>query len=792
MRGLILAGVLIVLIGATVSVVAFSQRTAQAPVASAGARPPPSVTYLGPVAPDTLCLKVQAGRTEYGPQGPYQAQPGDQVGEDRWVKRDGRCIGALVGPKRDILQTFDRFVGQQLDTARAAVPASYLLSSSDDAHYKAPLAVRAVHRKTRPLDIAQLGVWEFAWPVEHTLYLRLPSALVPGCQYALDLTALNLPKQAFAYDPVHMRSDAAHISHLGFRPDDLAKIAFLSTWMGDGGGLAYPGNLKFQVLKEGGDEVAFEGNLSLSKAASDLTEDAYNRNYNGTDVYQADFSDLSAPGRYRVYVVGIGCSYPFEIGRDVWQEPFRVAARGFYHQRSGIALGPPYTEYRRPRCFHPEDGVQVYQSTCGLMDSGNGLNSKDTNFGNLVAGRTDEIVPNAWGGYMDAGDWDRRIQHLEATRQLLELEEMFPQYFASFSLNIPESGNGLPDIVDEALFNLDFYRRLQTEDGGIRGGIESAEHPRFGEASWQESLPVMAYAPCVWSSYVYAGVAARAAYVLQGLKPDLAATYRESALRALKWAEKELPSRAGKNDPHALNDARNLAAIEMFRLTGDEAWHRLFLETTALREPGTPLFVWQHHEQRDAAWVYLQTNRPGMDAGLKRNCLEALRTEADERVTEGQRTAFHWTKNPWAPTAWGALTSPDAISLCRAHLATSDPRYLRAAVLACQSGAGANPVNVCYTTGLGYKSPQHPLHVDSRRSHQPPPPGLTIYGPRQYDDPNDWALKLINQSCYPVATDWPTTEAYWDIFLDPNSSEYTVMQTMKTTAYTWGYLAARK
>ena len=158
--------------------------------------------------------------------------------------------------------------------------------------------------------------------------------------------------------------------------------------------------------------------------------------------------------------------------------------------------------------------MKVYASKTPLIDTGNGLNQKDTNFGNLVKGKTDEIVPDAWGGYMDAGDWDRRIHHLKVSRLLLDLADQFPEYFASVSLNIPESGNGLPDVVNEALFNIDCYRRLQTLDGGVRGGIESSEHPRRGEASFQESLDVMAYAPDAFSSYVYAGAAARAAHWL--------------------------------------------------------------------------------------------------------------------------------------------------------------------------------------------------------------------------------------------------------------------------------------
>ncbi|MGF1602059.1 MAG: hypothetical protein ACFCU8_08555 [Thermosynechococcaceae cyanobacterium] len=147
------------------------------------------------------------------------------------------------------------------------------------------------------------------------------------------------------------------------------------------------------------------------------------------------------------------------------------------------------------------------------------------------------LLENAWGGYKDAGDWDCRIQHLGGTRQHLELLEVFPDYFENIDLNIPETtdsfatveslnaanpDNGIPDILDESLWSLDFFRRLQNADGGVRGGIESAGSPKPGEASWQESLNVFAYAADPWSSYIYAGVAARAARVLKNYDTNLA------------------------------------------------------------------------------------------------------------------------------------------------------------------------------------------------------------------------------------------------------------------------------
>jgi endoglucanase len=563
--------------------------------------------------------------------------------------------------------------------------------------------------------------------------------------------------------------------------------------------LKYEDRLPYSVIDEATGKAVFEGSTILSKAATDKTEDAYKKNYNGTDVFEMDFTALTRPGKYRVSVRSVGCSYPFEISDNVWRDAFIVAARGFYHQRSGIAIGEPFTPFKRPRPFHPDDGLKVYASTAPLMDTGNGINQKDSNFGNLVKGRTDQIVTNAWGGYMDAGDWDRRIQHLKATSLLLELAEIFPDYFGALSLHIPESGNGLPDIVNEALFNLDFFARLQTPEGGIRGGIESSEHPRRGEASFQESLAVMTYAPDIFSSYFYAGVAARAALWLQPRHSELAGRYRASALRAMRWAEgdREREEKTYLMAKHpAVGDLRNFAAAELFRLTGEPEWNRLFLDTTLFKTAdAVPEYHFDSLEQYDSAWVYARTDRPGMDATVKSCCRVALLKAGDERAASGRKTGFHWTKNPYGPVVYGALSSPEnAVNIVRAHVLSGDPKYLRAIVLASQTGAGANPVNMCYTTGLGTKSPQHPLQLDHRITLQPPPPGLTVGGPMDNDmkglkDP--FIGPFAGSLFCPPYTQWPALEAFWDVFWDPMQCEYTIHKPMAGHAYVWGYLAGR-
>ncbi|NJR71466.1 MAG: hypothetical protein HC771_24755 [Synechococcales cyanobacterium CRU_2_2] len=350
-----------------------------------------------------------------------------------------------------------------------------------------------------------------------------------------------------------------------------------------------------------------------------------------------------------------------------------------------------------------------------------------------------QITPleNAWGGYKDAGDWDRRIQHLGGTRQHLELLEIFPDYFATVDLNIPETtdsfataeslnaahpDNGIPDILDESLWSLDFFRRLQNADGGVRGGIESAESPRAGEVSWQESLNVFAYAADPWSSYIYAGVAARAARVLKNYDADLAAVYEESAIRAMNWAEAETPTDP-KYDRNEIRDERNLAALELYLLTKDTRWNNIFLADTVFSGaqcgPGQPcadVFEFEKHDQQQAAALYARAPENLTNTVIKDNTAAAIIRAAENSLAvqnggnitfngvEGlavNGTAFGWTKNrSFTPLGVAQLATPQVDALLQAYTITGKQDYVDSAVLASQFSAGANPSNTVYTTGL--------------------------------------------------------------------------------------------
>jgi endoglucanase len=777
---------------------------------------PPKVVNISVVAPDVLCIEVDACRILPAVQVPYKKDPSDVItesgvtglGEKRnmFVVRNGFPLGTLVGPDRKTITLYERIAGKHLDTQAADLPASYIISSPADVNYIKAAAPQKVYRKSKPTGWTDTS-WQIDrvqyYTAQHFLYLKLPYPLKTGNSYLISMPALNLDRRSlyFVYDPLYNRSEAVHVSQIGFRTDDPDKNAFLSVWMGNGGGYTYPENIGFSLVNDNTNEKVFNGKGIIHWKA-DLAEGIGTKtNHNGTDIVRLDFSSFNTPGRYRICVEGIGCSYPFSIGTDnTWEHAFEISMKGVFNHRSGIPMEPPYTDFVRPRSFHPDDGVKVYASTCSLLNSGNGLNALGTdknNFDNLVAGKTNEIVKDAWGGYMDAGDWDRRIQHLVAPRLYLELVEMNPDYFRNVCLNIPESGNDLPDVVDEAIFGLDIYRRMQTSEGGIRGGVESSEHPIEGCTSWQESQTVLAYAPDHWSSYIYAGVAARTAFVLKMLKKDeTASLWEESAVRAMKWAEAEYErwmkspeyTKVRDRTKSAVVIERNLAAAELLRLTNDKQWNQVYISTQNISANRT-----------EAAFIYARLDKSVVDKKAQQIALKNLKAEADSLVKLSENNAFGITNGSAGRPISGyssTYSTPASATLVRAHFLTGDPRYLKTILRSGLYTAGANPMNLCLTTGLGMNCVKNPLHEDTKHTGQPAPLGITVFGPCElaFSDarPGSDLEKRLNTACSPVISGWPTAESYFDVFWFVQQNEYVINSPLGPTAYIWGYLASRK
>lgn len=759
------------------------------------------------VSPTIIGLRLEVNDIEDGGQIPYIAEAEDNIDSDGWLRRNGQEIGRVVGANQDTLYVFDRAITYDLNTDWAAQVSSYHLTSQTDANYGAETAPTSVFRKSKIIDTARTGIWDFEFRKAHTIFLELDQPLNAGDAYTIDFQANALgdgtilfPDQIyqavdFIYDPLNTRSEAVHVSQIGFDPDDDVKVAFLSTWLGEGDGnpnVSYQAGQTFWLVDEVTNQIVYSGAIELAQAVDDPSN--FSLNYNLTDVYRMNFGDFQTPGNYRVCVDGVGCSFSFEIGEQVWDDAFYTGVRGLYHQRSGISLEQPYTDWERPRSLHPDDGLTVYQSTAMLVNTGEGYLGGPSFGPSLIAGNTGEIVENAWGGWHDAGDWDRRIQHTRAVRQLLELVELDPTYFENSDLNLPESTNHLPDVLDEALWGLDVFRRLQREDGAVSGGIEGPSTPEFGVGSWNETEPWYVYAPDAWSSHEYAAAAAKAAYVLQAYDPTLAQVYQESAIRAMEWAEAnpisdEILQDANDNRKTFIQkDVRSLASAELYRLTGDDRWHQIFLETTAFN---TASPYWNQH-QLDAAFAYINTTQPGQNTTVEDFARSEIIRQADFMIGENAGFGFGELLDRWTPVGWGASGAGlnRSQSLVRSHVLTGDAKYRDALIKATQFGLGANPDNLVYTTGLGHRSPNSPLIEDMAALGTTPPPGIGVYGPFDLQRYGwIWSFNL-HPDDVTAQNLLPVNESYQDFYYDIPITEFTVMQTIAMNAYVWGYLAA--
>ncbi len=307
---------------------------------------------------------------------------------------------------------------------------------------------------------------------------------------------------------------------------------------------------------------------------------------------------------------------------------------------------------------------------------------------------------------------------------------------------------------------------------------------------------MIAYRPDVSSSYIYAASAGTAAQALERWDAKRAAVYRDSALKAMRWAEERWPGYKYADKPAVRRD-RAWAGAVLFRLTGDAAWNAVFKESFAppRQAPACP------YQEFEPAWVYARTDRPGVDPKLRQQCRDLLTANADFALGYVDKTAFGWAKRADWFHFIGCASSPKfGPALVRAYVLTQDRRYLDGAVRTCQTVLGANPINICYVSGLGDESVAHPMNFDLLASHQPCPEGIVPYGPMDmsylvspsYFRAGDrWVYYVIDRSAYPDLKEWPAMESYFDVLWLPSMNEYTVDNGVTSCAYTWGYLAAR-
>jgi endoglucanase len=473
----------------------------------------------------------------------------------------------------------------------------------------------------------------------------------------------------------------------------------------------------FTVRRTDDDTVAFEGRLAPPVADGD----------SGDEVRAADFSGLHRTGRYLQDVPGVGRSFAFAIGPDIYLRPFVLAMRSFYGQRCGMAvdLGREFPGYRYAAC-HLEGGYHA------------------------SSGKSGPKAPT--GGWHDAGDYGRYVVNSGLTTgTLLWTYELFGKRVFKVELDLPESGDGTPDILDEVRYNLDWMLSMQDTDGGVWHKQTSEQFCGFvmPEKDTLRSLVIGTGTEPFKSSCATADFAAVMAIASRVYKPfdgAYAAKTVEAARRAWTWLVTH-PAVLFRNPSGVATGAygdRNCsdevlwAAAELGRTTGQEPYLGYFLKEFAahrasVRPVGPPSWA---NVAPMALWTYVLGG--GTDAqavaGIRGDTLAAADAIVERSARHGYRIAMTSADYVWGSNG---VAANYGVQLLVADAMRKDPRYVRAALDNLHYLFGRNPFSLSWVTRVGANPFKHPHHRPSGADGQPEPwPGLLSGGPnRSRQDP---------------------------------------------------------
>ena len=468
----------------------------------------------------------------------------------------------------------------------------------------------------------------------------------------------------------------------------------------------------FEIRRSSDGGVVFRGNLAPPQSDPD----------SGDQVQAADFSGLRRAGIFYLAVPGVGRSWDFTVGKNVFAHAYYMAMRAFYGQRCGTAvdLGPEFPGYAHAIChqqgeFHPSSGAN---------------------------GPRDNI-----GGWHDAGDYGRYMVNSGiSTGTLLWAWEIYGLKLKNIPLKIPESGNGTPDILNEVRWNLEWMLKMQDDDGGA-WHKQTSEHFSAFVAPEDDKLPseVIGTGAAPYKSTCatadLAAVGAIAARVYQPYDAKFAARALETARRAWAWTEKN-PDVTFRNPPGvttgeygdaSCKDERLWAAAELWRTTGEAAYNNFFLKNYAEFLPSLdspPAENWASVAPM-GLWTYALSLRKDADA----KAVAAIR----ERTLNAARAVVERTRrNPYRVSmqakdyVWGSngVAAGYGIYLLIANEFEPDNSFVDAARDNLHYLLGRNTFSLSWMTQVGEHSFQHPHHRPSGDGKQPGPwPGLLSGGP---------------------------------------------------------------
>jgi endoglucanase len=524
--------------------------------------------------------------------------------------------------------------------------------------------------------------------------------LVAGCWWA------GAPQLAQAQQP----AAAIHLNQVGFYPS-APKVAVVV------GAAAGP----FYLTAPGSAKRVFTGSLGPARYDS-LAQQT---------VRQADFSTYHTAGTFALSVPGVGSSYPFQIKPRVHQGLAQAALKAFYYQRASTALPPAYAgAWSRP-AGHPDAQVLVHASAASAQRPA----------GFVVAG------PRGW---YDAGDYNKYVVNSGITLgTLLALYEDFPAYCGQLSSRIPESPNAVPDVLDEALWNLRWLLTMQDPtDGGVYHKLTNAN---FDGMVMPDACHTPRYVvqKSTAATLDFAAVLAQASRVFRQFGrplPGLADSCLRASTSAWAWARQhpavyyrqdelnkqfEPPIKTGAYGDEDVRDEWAWAATELYVTTKDDQYWK----SNALLPLGKlPTPTWS--QVRPLAYYTLLRFGSALPAAGRQalpQVQQHVRDLADGLLAGHAARAYGTVMGHRAADyGWGSSSEAanQGIALVQAYRQSGQRRYLDAALTNLDYLLGRNATGFCFVTGSGTHAPLHPHHRPSEADGiSAPVPGLLVGGP---------------------------------------------------------------
>lgn len=694
--------------------------------------------------------------------------------------------------------------GTALNTTNAATVANWTIKSSDDANFgTAGKNPTNIYRKSKLSGVSQeawntaTNDYNYDWAYEHTIFLKLPFSMVQGKTYTVQLNAninSDVNTKTFTYDIFSSKSEAIKVNIAGYLSSPSIKAADVYMWMGDGGARDYTsfqGNKVYIYNVQSG--VSTEvGTLSYWKAAAAEFSDGHQMIRSA--VWKADFTGFNTPGTYRLAVAGIGCSEEFTISADAYLNPFKVSTLGFFYMRIGESANGTSPVPRRPlwipntsptNCEVIITTMHPYHPNWNTFCNGDKWDCKDE----WATYATTRKNPNAYGGHSDALDWDRHLGHVPIIYDMLLPYFISNGALSEDNLGIPESGNGIPDILDEARNEVDFWLRLRDGKGYSHG----LNNPNGTNKLYQAGNTAVA----AWANAANAAMLANC-FLIAG-KTALANQYRDSAINAYNYA-------SGLSDQMLTNtvdkftgkDFKATAAAFLYNITGNTAYETM-LNSLSSCTSTTSVIHNSNQNQLYAVAGYLFTkqprNYPTLYNNMKASIInEAKTVEANYSTTRPSRRASD-NNQGWFVTEM--VIQRTIIAHAIADPGADKTLFENALILEADWSLGRNPLNMiimttattplaskksvpnAYTSGWADGTPGvHPGHTPYMNIYDWSPGGMAMGNPSWMTSKN-----------YPT-TNWPYGEMYYNVRYFYAANEFTPQQTMRGKQALYGYLHA--